>query len=87
VNNNHHKDHGAAILAQFNQVTYNAPATTVAINNCNFSYNGGAKSLVYITSGAKLELINTSSMITKVYPFMYKNLTFISMDKLVLRII
>jgi len=60
VNNIHHKYHGAAILVQFNYVTYNAPATAVAINNCNFSYNGDTKSLVYITSGAKLELINTS---------------------------
>jgi len=33
----------------------------VTINNCNFSYNGGAKSLVYIESpDVKLELVNNS---------------------------
>jgi len=61
VNNNHHKDHGAAVYVQYNGHFSFAPATAVAINNCNFSYNGGAKSLVYIEySGVTLELINTT---------------------------
>jgi len=35
--------------------------TGVVISNCNFSYNGGAKSLVYIeVLGVTLELINIS---------------------------
>jgi len=59
LNSNHHKDHGAAIHLKHYFTT--ASAAAIAINNCNFSYNGDAKSLVYINfDDGTLELINTS---------------------------
>jgi len=54
VNNNHHKDHGVAIHVRH-------LALSVTINNCNFSHNGPAKSLVYSEyDDFKLWLSNTS---------------------------
>ena len=42
MNNNHYKDHGAAIFCSMgvNEINVN-------INNCKFSYNGNAKSIIH----------------------------------------
>ena len=47
VYNNHYRGHGAAVHYLTNIVT-NHPQSLFTISNCNFSYNRGAKSLVYI---------------------------------------
>ena len=51
THNNHHRDHGAA-------VQYTADGTThtqikLVINSCNFSYNGVAKSVIFIDGSGK----------------------------------
>ena len=47
VHNSHYRGHGAAVHFLSNNVT-NYPQLLFKINHCNFSYNEGAKSLVYI---------------------------------------
>ena len=47
--NNYYRGHGAAIIAFSYQLSY--PSTgTLKINNCNFSYNKDAKSIVYLVN-------------------------------------
>ena len=47
INGNHHRGQGVAIY-------YASLYGKVTINNCNFSYNGFAKSIIYIKSFAKV---------------------------------
>ena len=49
VYNSHYRGHGAAIHYLSNDVT-NHPQLLFKINSCNFTYNKGAKSLIYIES-------------------------------------
>ena len=46
VYNSHYRGHGAAVHYLSNNVT-NHPQFLFKINNCNFTYNKGAKSLIY----------------------------------------
>ena len=53
INGNHHRGQGVAIyfIPLYGKVT---------INNCNFSYNGFAKSIIYIKSFAKVYINNSN---------------------------
>jgi len=49
--NNQHTGHGAAI--QYTTEAKTPTMTRLVINRCNFSYNGAAKSIVYISGSGK----------------------------------
>ena len=48
THNNHYRGHGSAIHYSLNNVTHSSSQLSLTIENCNFIYNKGAKSLVYI---------------------------------------
>ena len=50
MNSNHYKDHGTAISCSLQ----NSPNAFININNCNFSYNKNAKSIVEFGFGGSL---------------------------------
>ena len=59
VYNSHYRGHGAAVHYTSNNVT-NHPQLLLKITNCNFTYNEGAKSLVYFENENSEHNINIS---------------------------
>ena len=87
VNNNYYRDQGATIKYSSNNST-NVHMYMITINNCDFGYNGGAESSIYILRIPTMIYFNTYISITqiftiiKVYPFIYQSIMFcISLEK------
>ena len=68
LNNRNYKDHGAAIHYSMSDAENNCSEILFTISNCNFTYNEGAKSLVYVT---KNKIINCNNIIFQHSRFSY----------------
>ena len=66
INGNHHRGQGVAIYLK-------SLYGNVTINNCNFSYNGFAESIVYIKSFAKVYINNSNFYSNQAVPVYLSN--------------
>ena len=65
VNNNRYKGHGAIMNIMFSNVTNSQPS--FKIHDCDFSYNKGAKSLIYINNKISEHNINITISSSEFY--------------------
>ena len=63
THNTQHRGHGAAV--QYTPESTTHTQTKLVINNCNFSYNGVAKSVIYIDGSRKKECRSAEFLLTK----------------------
>ena len=57
MNNNYYKDHGAAIAVVLQ--SYSRYITEIIVNNCEFSFNKGVKSIVYLEDAYQVFMYST----------------------------